>query len=498
MTIGSSWYYIIPDLLGNITLVLNSDGFVKATQLFAPYGTVRYSDGVMPTPYGFTGQQMDVQTGLIYDNFRYYDPISGQFTRTDTIDTNMSGSDTYAYVGCNPVTMNDPTGHDGIDENDPYIQYVGAWYQMLHPLSQVSTNKFIIPNSKVPDYNVPLSKWDFQGGTPGRDGRPDIVSENGNTGTLIKTVWEVKSSPLDPAKRGADFAGTGTIQYGVNQAQWYATRAEIEAAKGNYNLAGYWQVGSKSNDVSIGIAMKLCLNVCTVDFNDGTVMQIMVHTPGVLGYRFVNRPDQPAEEPAVQDIKNRLGQSVSTQIMIDILTGVLTGGLLGGGGDSPGPAAAPAPIVGRGCSFTSETRVGTIGGTKEIGQLVEGNQVLSYNPVTHQMEDQSVLHVWRHMDNDLVDITLLFPSDSHGQRDSREVLHTTSNHPFLTLEDNFLPAEKLTAGLHLQRADGKVGVVFEVKHVSGTQTMYNLEVANDHTFTVGAGSWIVHNMVTCM
>src|SRR5258708_24546675 len=29
----------------------------------------------------------------------------------------------------------------------------------------------------------------------------------------------------------------------------------------------------------------------------------------------------------------------------------------------------------------------------------------------------------------------------------------------------------------------------------GTQVMYNLEVAQDHTFTVGDGQWVVHN--TC-
>lgn len=74
----------------------------------------------------------------------------------------------------------------------------------------------------------------------------------------------------------------------------------------------------------------------------------------------------------------------------------------------------------------------------------------------------------------------------------------TSNHPFLTLEENFLPAGKLTAGLHIRRADGSIGIVTQVKRIIGTQIMYNLEVANDHTFTVGSGSWIVHNGLTCM
>jgi guanyl-specific ribonuclease Sa len=43
------------------------------------------------------------------------------------------------------------------------------------------------------------------------------------------------------------------------------------------------------------------------------------------------------------------------------------------------------------------------------------------------------------------------------------------------------------------RADGQWGVVTGWKVVAGTQVMYNLEVARDHTFTVGVGEWVVHN-----
>lgn len=43
------------------------------------------------------------------------------------------------------------------------------------------------------------------------------------------------------------------------------------------------------------------------------------------------------------------------------------------------------------------------------------------------------------------------------------------------------------------RADGTYGVVTGWKIVPDTRVMYNLEVAQDHTFTVGAGEWVVHN-----
>ncbi len=63
------------------------------------------------------------------------------------------------------------------------------------------------------------------------------------------------------------------------------------------------------------------------------------------------------------------------------------------------------------------------------------------------------------------------------------------------MEHGFLPVGQIKLGMHLLRADGHVGVVTGWKVVPGTKTMYNLEVAQDHTFTVGAGQWVVHN--TC-
>jgi hypothetical protein len=73
------------------------------------------------------------------------------------------------------------------------------------------------------------------------------------------------------------------------------------------------------------------------------------------------------------------------------------------------------------------------------------------------------------------------------------VIHTNQKHPFFTIEHGFLPVGQIKLGMHLLRADGRVGVVSGWKVVPGTKTMYNLEVAQDHTFTVGAGQWVVHN-----
>ncbi|MBA2681170.1 MAG: RHS repeat-associated core domain-containing protein, partial [Ktedonobacteraceae bacterium] len=108
---GNALYYLLGDILGSVSIVLKDDGTFQAAQLFAPYGTTRYTQGTMPTTYNFTGQRLDSQTGLLYYNSRYYDPVVGRFARADTKQTNGQGMDPYAYVGGDPETKTDPTGH---------------------------------------------------------------------------------------------------------------------------------------------------------------------------------------------------------------------------------------------------------------------------------------------------------------------------------------------------------------------------------------------------
>ncbi|GCE23204.1 RHS repeat-associated core domain-containing protein [Dictyobacter kobayashii] len=108
---GTFFSYLMPDFLGSNSINLRADGSVQAVQLFSPFGSTRYSDGTMLSPFNFTGQRLDTQTGLLYFNARYYDANSGRFTSADNVETNGSGLDPFAYVKGNPETFIDPTGH---------------------------------------------------------------------------------------------------------------------------------------------------------------------------------------------------------------------------------------------------------------------------------------------------------------------------------------------------------------------------------------------------
>src|SRR5579885_1572455 len=195
------------------------------------------------------------------------------------------------------------------------------------------------------------------------------------------------------------------------------------------------------------------------------------------GDPFVNNRDMPDD--------------VTTTIQLSLAPQPAPGG---GGGSIPPyiPVASPSSP----CSFNPDTQVTTDHGKEAISDLQVGDQVMAYNPKTHQMEAEPVLHVWKHVDSDLIDLTITVETPAHDGKPATkksEVIHTTSEHPFLTKEQGFTPAGQLKVGMHVQRADGGFGVVTGWKTVTATKTMYNLEVQQDHTFAVGDGEWVVHN-----
>jgi RHS repeat-associated protein len=125
LAVNGTLSYLASDLLGSATVALDGAGNVSASQLFAPYGTSRYSSGTMPTDRGFTGHHADAVTGLDYYNARYYDPAIGQFSSADLV---LDGLNRYAYVGGNPETSSDPSGNDPVP---PFWPVVGPWIPII-------------------------------------------------------------------------------------------------------------------------------------------------------------------------------------------------------------------------------------------------------------------------------------------------------------------------------------------------------------------------------
>jgi len=108
--------FVLTDDLGSVRTAITTQAgaaTVVGYMGYDPFGFVQYHAGQTDTNKGYTGQYSDPLSGL--DNYvaRYYDPVVGLFLSADTVQSTLQGFDPYAYVGNNPETVTDPTGHWG-------------------------------------------------------------------------------------------------------------------------------------------------------------------------------------------------------------------------------------------------------------------------------------------------------------------------------------------------------------------------------------------------
>ncbi len=78
-----------------------------------------------------------------------------------------------------------------------------------------------------------------------------------------------------------------------------------------------------------------------------------------------------------------------------------------------------------------------------------------------------------------------------------EIVETTPEHPFYTAEGEWVNAADLQVGDQIHSLEGEYGTVERVTVITQTETMYNLTVNEAHTFFVGDGAWLVHNIPRC-
>jgi len=105
-TNGSNPLYFVVDHLGSTRALTDSSGNVVESMTYDSFGNGPAST---LTRYGYTGRELDSETGLYYYRARWYDPAQGRFVSEDPIGL-KGGINPYAYVGNKPLNSKDPTG----------------------------------------------------------------------------------------------------------------------------------------------------------------------------------------------------------------------------------------------------------------------------------------------------------------------------------------------------------------------------------------------------
>jgi RHS repeat-associated protein len=116
-TVGAASQYAQGDGLGSVRLITNGAGAAAGSASFEPWGAPRAGSASLGG-FGFTGEQADAETGLVYLRARHYDPATGRFVQQDSYagaPGNPQGQNRFAYAEGNPVRHTDPSGHTVFD-----------------------------------------------------------------------------------------------------------------------------------------------------------------------------------------------------------------------------------------------------------------------------------------------------------------------------------------------------------------------------------------------
>lgn len=106
---GQVWHYVT-DHLGTPQEMYDEDGEIVWAADFSAYGlTARRLAQEVDNPIRFAGQYFDVESGLHYNRFRYYDPQVGRYINQDPIGL-VGGLNHYSYADRDPVNRIDPNG----------------------------------------------------------------------------------------------------------------------------------------------------------------------------------------------------------------------------------------------------------------------------------------------------------------------------------------------------------------------------------------------------
>jgi hypothetical protein len=142
-------------------------------------------------------------------------------------------------------------------------------------------------------------------------------------------------------------------------------------------------------------------------------------------------------------------------------------------------------------SFAPETRVVLANGTrKAIRDIRVGDAVLATDPLTGATSGETVTQLHRNLDTELADVTVAAAGGGRG------TLRTTRHHPFWNATTRqWTGAGDLRSGTSLLSAGRRGVTVKDVKRYGGARWMYNLTVADLHTYYVVAGRTpvLVHN-----
>jgi RHS repeat-associated protein len=123
---NGSLYWALSDHQGTVRDVVDSQGNVLNHIVYNSFGNVTSeTNGGIDFRFGYTGRELDAETGLYYYRARYYDATTGQFIGQDPLSFGGGDANLYRYVFNGSINFTDPSGSLVIPAVLPWI-LIGA------------------------------------------------------------------------------------------------------------------------------------------------------------------------------------------------------------------------------------------------------------------------------------------------------------------------------------------------------------------------------------
>jgi RHS repeat-associated protein len=126
--ISGTPYYYVQDRLGSVREMVATGGSIAAQYDYDPYGNQTVDSGTLASDIGYASYFTPAGTGLDFALNRAYDSYDGRWLNRDPIGE-VGGSNLYAYVGDNPVSLIDPLGLAACGPSywDNYMSFVSQY-----------------------------------------------------------------------------------------------------------------------------------------------------------------------------------------------------------------------------------------------------------------------------------------------------------------------------------------------------------------------------------
>ena len=230
--------YLHQDQIGSIRALTGPTGTLTGQATYTPYGKPITTG--QTTPFGYTGQYTDTETGNQYLRARYYNPNTGQFVSRDP-KISVTG-DAYAYANGDPVNRVDPAGT------------LPCWVPLVGDCG--SEDEYNWGDTSVhswygPTKNVPL-RFGFHGG-PGNYGynhisKSDRYHQETLQGNYIRTA-------ITQGRWSSDGTGFDGRQGSKGKFELWETRCDgdVKQWRKLTVVVDYSQVPGIGNDDTLGV-----------------------------------------------------------------------------------------------------------------------------------------------------------------------------------------------------------------------------------------------------